>query len=249
MKAALKFIMTLSGLILIGIAIGTVLLLTQFEGALRDGLTRKAGQILHADVHLEGVRFDWLEQALVFKGVSVFNPEGFTDREAIRIESLQVRPQLLTIFSRTPVMKEVSLHGAEVHLQYKAEGGTNLGAMMAPMDAGGAAPERTVQGILLQPLDALWNLGRPLKVDVLRSDQVAFHVRDAGAETPELSLVVDAFSVSEPELAEAVSGTRIIQQTLTSLMKHASAANGMPAPVREKLLVEFDAEAAAATSG
>ena len=130
MKAAIKFIMTLTGLLLIAINIGTVLLLTQFEGLLRQGITRQAGQILGSEVHLEGVRIDWSRQAIEFKGISVFNPEGFSDREAFRLESAWVYPQWLAIFSKTPVIDQVRIGEAQLQLQYDEAKGTNLGAMM-----------------------------------------------------------------------------------------------------------------------
>ena len=73
MKAALKFIMTAVGLLLIGLCLTTILLFTRFEGLLRDGLTHQAGRILHGEVRMEDIRFDWANQAIVFKGVSLLN--------------------------------------------------------------------------------------------------------------------------------------------------------------------------------
>lgn len=234
MKAALKFIMTLVGLLLICANVGVVLLLTQFEGLLRDGLTHQAGQILGAEVHLEAVRLDWAEQALVFKGVSVFNPEGFTDREALRIDALWVRPDLLTMFARTPTIQEIAVQTVSLHLQYQPGTATNLGAMMArarEWSDGQAGGERRV-----------W--GRPMQVDRLRSDPVAFQVRSSEPASAEMALEVAAFAVDDPAAGEAVSGARVIHLILKHVMRRLVAVEAMPGPAQELLLGEVDLEAA-----
>lgn len=226
--------MTLTGLLLIGITIGTVLLLTQFEGALREGLTRKASQILKADVHLEAVRIDWSAQALDFKGVSVFNPEGFTDREAMRIESLQVRPQWTTVFSKTPVIREVALQGTRVHLQYKLGAATNLGAMMA----------HARHWTALQAEGERWVLGRPMTVAEIQSAPVALVHASMDPPVLEGTVTVEAFRVADPGNGEAVTGARVIHLVLKSLMKQFTLTNGLSDGLRELLIGESDLEGA-----
>lgn len=234
MKSALKFIMTLTGLLLIGVNVAVVLLLTQFEGLLRDGLTHQAGQILDAEVHLEAVRIDWAEQALVFKGISIFNPEGFTDRDAVRIDTLWVRPDLLTVFGKTPVIREIVLQAAEVHLQYKPDIGANLGAMM---EQARRWSEEQAEGEKL-----VW--GRPMSVARLRSDPVTLLVQSVDPPSPEIPLTLEAFSVDDPGGGEPVSGARIIHLVLNNLMRRLTTLEGLSAPVKELLLGEADLDAA-----
>ena len=233
MKAALKFIMTAVGLLLIGVNIGVVLLLTQFEGLLREGLTHQASQILKAEVRLEAVRIDWAEQALVFMGVAIFNPEGFTDRDALRIESLWVRPDLLTIFAKAPAVREIALQSAEIHLQYK-QGGTNLGAMMAharQWSEGQAGGDKRV-----------W--GRPMQVARLRSDPVALQARSIDPPAPETTLTVEGFSVDDPAGGDAVSGARVMHLILKHMMRRLVSVEGLTGPVQELLLGEVELEGA-----
>lgn len=234
MKAALKFIMTLAGLLLIGLNIGVMLLVTQFEGVLRGGLTHQAGKILGAEVRLEAVRLDWAEQALVFKGVTIFNPEGFTDRDALRVASLVVRPDPMSIFARTPAVRQVSLEGAEVHLQYKADNGSNLGAML---DHARAWTESQADGE-----KRVW--GRHVNVRELRSDPVKLQVERIEPAAAPVSRTLEAFTIADPGGDEAVSGARVIHLVLKGLMKQLTAAQGLSAPVRELLLGEWDREAA-----
>jgi len=226
--------MTLVGLLLIGVNAGVVLLMTQFEGLLRDGLTHQATQILKADVHLEAVRIDWAEQALVFKGVSIFNPAGYTDREAVRIDTLWVRPDLRTIFAKTPTIREISLQAAEVRLQYKSGTGTNLGAMM----------EQARQWSDEQAEGEKWVWGRPMRVALMRSDPVNLSVRSIEPPSADTPLAFDGFSVEDPGGGAAVSGARVIHLVLKNLMRRLATLDGLAGPVQELLLGEVDLESA-----
>lgn len=235
MRAAIKFIMTLVGLLLIAANIGTVLLLTQFEGVLRSGITRQAGQILRGEVHLEGVRIDWSHQALEFRGISVFNPEGFSDREAMAIESAWVRPQWLTIFAKTPVIDQVSIHGARIQLQYDEGRGTNLGAMMT--HARDWADQQT--------RGEEWVLGRPVKIREITCDTAQIEAESVTPPQPPVSLTMNPFTVANPSGEEAVSGARGIQLVLQSVAKQLGSLDGLFSFVRETVTVEANPTPAA----
>jgi hypothetical protein len=227
-KAAIKFIMTLVGLLLIGANIGTVLLLTQLEGLLRTGITRQAGQILHAEVHLEAVEIDWSHQALAFRGVAVFNPEGFSDREAMHLESVWVRPQWLAIFSRTPVIGQVVIRGARIQLQYVEGKGTNLGAMMAHARAWA---EQQIRG-------EEWVLGRPVNIREIVCDPVEVEAESITPPQSSIALTMNAFRVSDPAGEEAVSGARAIYLVLQNMAKQLGALDGLFNSVRETVTEE-----------
>lgn len=226
MKAALKLIMTVTGLLLIAVSVGLVLLITRFEGVLRSGLTHQAGQILQAEVRLEAVRLDWAEQALLFKGVSVYNPGGFTDREALRIETLRVRPNLLTVFARTPEIQDISLGAASLHLQHQRGSGTNLGAMLEHARAWTGQQEDGERRI--------W--GRRMKVAALRAGPASLNVRPV--DGPEQNLALDAFAEPEPAGDEMVTGARVMHLILHALIRKLAAAETLPASVREVVMEE-----------
>lgn len=228
MKAAIKFIMTLAGLLLIGTHIGTVLLLTQFEGVLRSGITRQAGQILRADVHLEAVKIDWSRQALEFRGISVFNPEGFSDREALRIDSAWVRPQWLAIFARSPVIGQVVIRGARIQLQYDEGRGTNLGAMMAHARAWADQQNRGEE----------WILGRPVTIREIICDPVQIEAESVTPPQPPIALTMSAFTVANPAGEEAVSGARAIHLVLQSMATQLGSLDGLFTFVRETVALE-----------
>jgi hypothetical protein len=224
-KAALKFIMTAVGLLLIGLFLAMVLLLTQFEGYLRDGLTHQAGRILQCEVHLEAVRLDWVEQALVFKGVSLFNPENFTDREAVGIGSMTIKPDALTLFSRTPGIAQIALQDVQVHLQYKAGTGTNLGALMGHAEDWAEKQEAAEKTV--------W--GRRLKLREIQSGEVAVKAEGLIPPTPTVSLTVPPFSVEDPGGEVAITGAKAIHLMLRGLMHEVRRVDGIVQPLKELL--------------
>ncbi len=228
MKAAIKFIMTLTGLLLIGANIGTVLLLTQFEGLLRQGITRQAGQILGSEVHLEGVRIDWSRQAIEFHGISVFNPEGFTDREALRVESAWVYPQWLAIFSKTPVIDQVLIREAKIQLQYDETKGTNLGTMM----------ERARDWADQQTRGEAWVLGRPVNIRKIICEPAEIKAESVSPPQPPITLTMSAFTVENPAGEEAVSGARAIHLVLQGMARQLGSLDGLSSFVRETVSAE-----------
>ena len=228
MKAAIKFIMTLTGLLLIGANIGTVLLLTQFEGLLRTGITRQAGQILQGEVHLEAIRIDWSRQALEFRGISVFNPKEFIDREALHIGSAWVCPQWLAIFSRKPVVDQVVIREARIQLQYNEGQGTNLGAMMAHAQAFADEQKRGEE----------WVLGRPVTIREIVCDPVELKVESMAPPQPPVSLTMNAFTIANPAGEEAVSGARAIHLVLQGMAKQLGAIDGVVNFVKETVALE-----------
>lgn len=207
MKAALKFIMTTVGLLLIGMFLFAVLLLTQFENYLRDGLTYQAGRVLQCEVHMEGVRLDWSKQALIFKGITLLNPEAFTDREAIRIGAMLIQPDPMTIFSKTPGVARIALRDVQVHLQYKLGTGSNIGAL-----ADHARVWSEMQDAEERPV---W--GRRLKLHNIQSDSVSVTAEGLVPPTPTIALTAAPFTIESPEGDASISGARIMYLLLRGL--------------------------------
>lgn len=224
MISAIKFIMTLIGLLLIGLNIASVLLLTQCEGVLRAGITRQARQVLQAEVRLERVRLDWSLRALEFRGVSVHNPEGFTDREAIWVESIRVRPDFLTLFARAPVMRQVTLQGGRIQLQHSPERGTNLGAITA---SAAAWADQQNRGETLV-------LGRRMRFQELVCETVEIQTRDGdNAGQPPISVTLPGFALPLPESEGGMSGAQAIHAMLQAVAGQITGLSGLSAFVAE----------------
>jgi hypothetical protein len=200
-------------------------MVTQFESLLRDGLTHQAGRILECEVHLEALRLDWATQSVVFRGVSLMNPEGYTDREALRVETVTIRPQLLTLFARTPILERVRLDGVSAHLQYRTGAGTNLGALR---DNARGWAEQQVAGEV-----AVW--GRPVVVQEIAVAPVSMKVESLAPPTPAVPLELPAFTVTEPEERGAITAARGMQLALRGLLRQAGQVESVVGALRALL--------------
>lgn len=227
MKAALKFIMTSVGLLLIGLCLGTILLFTRFEGLLRDGLTHQAGRILQGEVRLEDIRLDWANQAIVFKGVSLLNPEGFTDREALRIDFVRVTPEPLTLFSRTPGVANIALEGIELHLQYHTDGASNLGVLLKHA---GSWAERQEQSD-----ETVW--GRPIELARIQAAEATVDVEALTSSSPPQTRSVPAYTMESPAPDGAITGARTIHLLLQGFLDSLRKVEGLP-PALQSVLDE-----------
>lgn len=225
MKAALKFIMTVVGLLLIGLCLTTILLFTRFEGLLRDGLTHQAGRILHGEVRMEDMRFDWANQAIVFKGVSLLNPEGFTDREALRIGFLRVTPEPLTLFSRTPGVANIVVEDIQLHLQYHTDGKSNLGVFRTYADEW--ADRQETSG------ETVW--GRPMRVERIQTESADVEVESLTPPAAPYTQTVAAHALESPGGEEAITGARTIHVLLQSFLDALRGTEGLPAELKSVL--------------
>ncbi len=225
MKAALKFIMTSVGLLLIGLCLATIMLFTRFEGLLRDGLTHQAGRILHGEVRLEDVRFDWANQTIVFKGVSLLNPEGFTDREALRIGFMRVTPEPLTLFSRTPGVAKISLEDIQLHLQYHTDGGTNLGTFLKYAGDWADKQERSEETV--------W--GRPIRLNAIQTDDTAVDVEALTPAAKTYTQAVPAYTMESPGGEEAITGARTLHFMLQGFLDSLRQVDGLAPELKSVL--------------
>lgn len=225
MKAALKFIMTAVGLLLIGLCLTTILLFTRFEGILRDGLTHQAGRILHGEVRMEDIRFDWANRAIVFKGVSLLNPEGFTDREALRIGYLRVTPEPLTLFSRTPGVAKIVVEDIQLHLQYHADGKTNLGVFRTYADEWAIRQETSDETV--------W--GRPIRLDRIETESTAVGIESLTPPADPYTQTVAAHALESPGGEEAITGARTIHLMLQGFIDALRETEGVPRELKSVL--------------
>jgi hypothetical protein len=221
-RAALKLIMTVVGLLLIGTFVALILLFTQFEELLRDGLTHQAGRILKCEVRLEGVRVDWTQQALVFKGFTLFNPEGFTDREALRIGTMTVKPEALSIFSKTPGVSRITVDDVRLHLQYKAGSGTNIGGLSE--HARDWAEKQEVAE------ESVW--GRRFKLKMIESAPIVVKIEGLIPPTPVVSLESPAFTVDAPGGGAAITGAKATQLLFRGMLGEIRRLDGVVDPLR-----------------
>lgn len=130
MKSCLKTIMTVTGLVLIGIAVIFILAATQLDrnatGALEQGLS----YVYQSKVEVEDVRVALAEGALDVNKIRIMNPPEFKEGPAIDIERVRVSIDWPSLFSETPRLTGIEVLNPHVFVHYKAGSGTNIGALI-----------------------------------------------------------------------------------------------------------------------
>lgn len=129
MKAAIRLIMIIIGLSLIGTAVGAVLLRGQLENLTRQRYAAKLGHVFNSDVRIERIRIVPLERGVELLNVEVDNPPGFKQGPAIQCRRILLRPELRTIFSPTIVFENILVDGVSLDLRFELGKGSNLGAL------------------------------------------------------------------------------------------------------------------------
>lgn len=129
MRAAIRLIMIVVGLTLLGVAVGAVVFRGQVERLARERLQERLGHVVESEVRIEAIRPAPLEYGVALVGVEVDNPAAFKAGPAIRCGRILLRPDWRTIFNKTLTLEQILVEDAEIHLRHELGQGTNLGAL------------------------------------------------------------------------------------------------------------------------
>ncbi len=215
MKAAIKFIMTATGLLLIGIAVGIILLSTQLEGLATGQVERRMGNMLGTDVSVEKIRWAPLELGIALDQVTVFNPPAFKPEPAIYCESILIRFRPETVFSETPTIAKVSVEGMDLTLRYGSEGANLLTLAGNARDFAEAEAARE-------------NRRRKPVIETVACAESKLRI----APGPPIPLTIAAFEVKKEEGVAGIPAAKGVSVLLRSVFEEALTLRGLAGDVR-----------------
>ena len=114
MFSMLRFFMVVIGLVLIAIGVAAVALSTQLEKYGRAWLEDRLSHLFDTRVELKSLQVAPLQHGLFLEGLTIFNPEGFDARPAMRSERLSLSADPRTLFSDKPALDQLTLERVEV---------------------------------------------------------------------------------------------------------------------------------------
>jgi hypothetical protein len=136
MKSALKFGLTSLGLILILIGVGGLVVGKQSERFVTKFITEIMSDAFSSAAHIDHVSIDPANRALVIHEFSLENPTSFKDESAFFSETINVKLDLETIFSKSPVIESLEIQGAVFRYRVEIPDGSNIGTLAKQLEAG-----------------------------------------------------------------------------------------------------------------
>ena len=143
MKRFFRVAVIAVGTLLIVVAVGVLLFITQADTVAKGVIERALTQVTDVPANVDSVRILPLDQSIEIRGLTLLNPKPFKAGPAIRVERIRLRLDLKTWFSRTPTIRQILVQGADLRVRYRLGEGTNLGrlARRAGGDEAEPAPE------------------------------------------------------------------------------------------------------------
>ena len=220
MITALRFGMTCIGLVLIAVAVGGILLVTQLEDPIREFLETQASDVFGAEVEIGTLSWTLSQPGILLEDLRILNPPGFSEKPAFNCESVhfQLRPE--TMFAEHPAIARMEVTGSQANLDYVLGQGTNLGKL-----AQNAQDYEARQANLERPF---WQ--RDIYIETFQSDPTELKVLPGV-----LNLEVPAFSVDRDSADGPVPAINASALFLKMLVKEVVTLRGVVRPVAELL--------------
>lgn len=217
-----KLVMTIVGGTLILATLLTVLLLHQADPLARRLSERALEALLRAPVELESVGVSPFTASAHVRGITVYNPEGFKEGPALRIECVSVHFEPLTLFSEHPAIAEIRLDGPTVYLQHESGRGTNIGAL-----ARAATPIKKPNAP-----------HKEFALKSVRTDEGKLVMSSDVVPVAKVGLNVAPFQLDEFQEGPPLDSATIVSVLLRSVVREMFTVKGLLPPVLEALREE-----------
>lgn len=217
MKAVLKFGLTSLGLLLIVIGIGGLVVYTQAERYASRSIAEMLESSFDSTASIDSISVVPGKRALILHGVTINNPAKFKEGEALTSERVIVQLDVMSLFSQSPVIEQLTFLGTEVHYRYELFDGTNIGVLAKQFEkASSVDPSKfVVKKIRCKDAKATFS------TNLLPVASMDVHL---------VTVELDNLDNGQP-----VSGTEVASIFLRSLIKETLTINGLLNPIVKQL--------------
>ena len=225
MKSCLKTIMTLTGLVLIGLALLGIFAATQLDKSATTFLQTGLRYVYQTDIEIDDVHVALANPAIEIEGIRIMNPPTFKQEPAVTMESVRVVIDVPSLFSRAPTLPAVEVLNPQVTVRYRVGEGTNIGTLIASADRFEARRDESAAPI---------GVRRRFRVGSLQSDggTMQFTTNILPVSTPELNIgSFDIENLSDDPLNVGQIGS----QLLRGLFTRGITADGVMDPISDKI--------------
>lgn len=127
-----KILLSIVGLIAI-IGIAFIVLTFTIDGIVKSAIEENGTELFQTEVNVNNVDISLINGTGEINGLVIQNPEGFSGEPAIQIDVTNIRIDLVSIFSDTIVVENVTLQNPELFFEQRGVG-INLRKLNQNMD-------------------------------------------------------------------------------------------------------------------
>ncbi|MFP4191409.1 MAG: hypothetical protein ACLFU6_04985 [Candidatus Hydrogenedentota bacterium] len=236
MMSFLRVLVTAVGLVLVAAAIVALLAATQWQRMTTRGLERSFSLVLGAGTTIDQVALLPRQEGIAFEGFTVMNPPEFGTEPALHFDQVEIFFDWDTLFSSTPTISLIRLHGGEVHYRYDVGRGSNMAGLTSAKEEpeSTAAPdEASIQWPSITP-------ERRFLIEQVEVGQTTLRFGSNLAPVNLPSLEVAPFELHDIAQDRPVSTPYLLAVVVRNLAGEALGMRELLAPVNEMLESELD---------
>ncbi|MEL7833165.1 hypothetical protein [Fodinibius sp. Rm-B-1B1-1] len=137
----------LFGIIVI-VALGALALSFSIDGMVKSGLEDTTTEMMNTSVEVDDVSISLVDGSGTISGITIHNPEGFSDRPAIKLQEIRIKINISSLLADTVIADEVHIQTPELYFEQKASG-NNFDALTANMDGSSSSDTHLIVDYLL----------------------------------------------------------------------------------------------------
>ena len=126
--------MTLTGLVLIGLALIGIFAATQLDKSATAFLQTGLKYVYQTEVEVDDVHVALANPAIEIEGIRIMNPPEFKQEPAFTMDKVRVLIDVPSLFSAAPTLPAVEVTNPQVTVRYRVGEGTNIGQLLASAD-------------------------------------------------------------------------------------------------------------------
>lgn len=111
------------------IIIGFLILIFSLDGIVKSNIRQTGSNLLQTPVDVDDVSISIFNGSGTIDGITIKNPDGFDDPNAMSFKEISLTLDLSTIFSDTVVVKDLTIRQPEFYMEQKTKG-NNLKILM-----------------------------------------------------------------------------------------------------------------------
>lgn len=114
--------------LIVATAIGALALSFSIDGIVKSNIESTTSEMLDTSVDVDNVAISILDGSGTIDGFTIHNPEGFTDKPAVKLQQIKMQLDLYSLLSDTVVVKEIHIQKPELFFEQKGVS-NNLNAL------------------------------------------------------------------------------------------------------------------------